>query len=276
MKGLQGVPRLPRHCCRYGWLRLGQTVPADGSERPFAGTPPPFAYAAKLERLLLGTQAYLLMQPRRLYIATLLAVSPALQVACESTSSSCFGGSTWISLPRGRRRLRDIRVGDEVQSFDVRSGRLEVRPVTRVFKHGPKTVGQLLSRAGAGPRGVTSNHPIFLETQGDFTPAGEMTHDHPSRKGLYWDNQDLRSIDLEAFRAGPEKHKLEVYNLSIADTETYFADGLLVHNKSPNPCEFSECPEDGFGGQATGGAPSGGQAGAAGSAGSAGEGGEAP
>jgi hypothetical protein len=231
----------------------------------------------------------LTMQPRRLYVATLLAVSPSLQMACESTSDSCFGGSTWISLARGRRRLRDVRVGDEVQSFDVRSGRMEVRPVLRVFRHGPKTVGQLLSRSGVGPRGVTSNHPIFIETQAEFTPAGEMTHDHPSRKGLCWDDRDLRSIELEPFRAGPERHRLEVYNLSIADTGTYFADGLLVHNKSPNPCEFSECPDDGFagsGGEGTGGAdasggqfigtggtPSGGQAGAAGSAGAAGEGG---
>lgn len=173
---------------------------------------------------------------------------------------------------------------------------MEVRPVTRVFRHGPRTVGQLLSRAGAGPRGVTSNHPIFIETRGDFAPAGEMTHDHPSRKGLYWDDQDLRSIDLEAFRAGPEKHKLEVYNLSIADTETYFADGLLVHNKSDDGCyDAADCWEGsggrGSGGrEATGGAfqlggassggrgseASGGDAGSAGAAGSAGEGGATP
>lgn len=190
------------------------------------------------------------MHSRHLSIGTLVLAASAAPPACWT---SCFGGSTWISLARGRRRLRDIRVGDEVRSFDVRSGRLEVRPVTHVFRHGPKTVGQLLSRSGAGPRGVTSNHPIFLESQGDFTPAGEMTHDHPSRKGLYWDDQDLRSIYLEAFRAGPEKHKLEVYNLSIADTETYFADGLLVHNKSYDGCyDAADCWE-GSGGQGTGG-----------------------
>lgn len=44
------------------------------------------------------------------------------------------------------------RSGNEVQTFDVKSGRLEVRPVTRVFRHQPRTVGQLPSRAGAGPR----------------------------------------------------------------------------------------------------------------------------
>src|SRR5690606_34137373 len=151
-------------------------------------------------------------------------------------------------------RLRDVRIGDEVQTFDVGSGRLEVRPVTRVFRHQPRTVGQLLSRAGAGPRSVTSNHPIFLEARGDFASAGELTDAHPSRKGLYWDDRELRTLELEAFRQGPAKHQLVVYNLSIADTETYFADGLLVHNKTypcTDDCGFDESGDSSTGGRAS-------------------------
>lgn len=48
------------------------------------------------------------MRLNPLSAATLLVASSALASGCLG---SCFGGSTWISLARGRRRLRDIRVG---------------------------------------------------------------------------------------------------------------------------------------------------------------------
>jgi hypothetical protein len=224
--------------------------------------------------------------------APLLVAIPTL--GAYACSSSCFGGATWISLGRGRKRLRDVQVGDVVQSFDVATGKLAQRPVMQVFRHERRSVGQLQSRAGAGPRSVTDNHPIFVEPLGDFSAAGELDARHTKRTGLYWDDQDLRAIELEAYRAAPLGHVLEVYNLSIEGTETYFADGLLVHNKSlpAPPCEETSagCPLPTGGAPGTGGNGSGGllvavggtlgsggtaTGGAAGSSGSAGEGGVA-
>jgi|GEM_PF-5924169 len=208
--------------------------------------------------------------------APLLLTVPALTgVACKVTETECFGGSTWISLRRGRKRLRDIRVGDVVQSFDVGTGRLSESPVVQVLRHERRAVGQLLSARGTGPRSVTGNHPIFVEPLGQFAAAGELDRQHVQRRGLYWDDHDLRAIELEPYRAAPLGHLLEVYNLTIEGTETYFADGLLVHNKScdPNVCGY----HPGTGGLGTGGAvggaggaPTGGEAGSSGAAGEGG------
>lgn len=230
--------------------------------------------------------------PRRLLVAPiLLATASALHVS--GCIGSCFGGATWISLRRGRKRLRDVQVGDVIQSFDVASGQLALRPVLRVFRHGRRPVGQLLSAAGVGPHEVTSNHPIFVEPTGVFEAAGELDGAHRQRRGLYWDDHDLRSIQLEPYRAAPDAPWLEVYNLSVAGTETYFADGLLVHNKTFDDCWDDSCYEpnggtagagagtgglvlgDDFVGSAGGTLANGGEGGAAGSAGAAGEGGVA-
>jgi len=230
-------------------------------------------------------------------------VLPALAVAtAQACGNSCFGGNTWISVERGRKRLRDVKVGDLVKTFDVRTGELTLRPVTRVFSHGPKPVGQLMSRTGAGPGGVTGNHPIFVEDLGDFAAAEDFQRGGQMQRGLYWDDRDLRAIELEPYRRGPNGHLLPVHNLSIAETETYFADGLLVHNKS-TPCDptVPGCVVVGSGGSGSGGSgsggaplgsggspigsggqvgsggtPSGGSAGAAGSAGEGGAAGGAP
>jgi len=229
-----------------------------------------------------------------IFTTALLAAAPLVVPACHY--SSCFVGSTWITLARGRKRLRDVREGDLVQSYDARAGRIEVRPVTRVFRHEPSPVGQLLSRSGAGPRGVTGNHPVFSALTGTFAPAAELAHGSATGKGLFWDERDLRTIELEPYRGGPHHHLAHVYNLSVAETETYFADGLLVHNKSDcDPTSPSCSPSAGGmggdasdhpgaggvavasgghagnGGHAGSGAPyTGGEAGSAGSAGSAG------
>jgi len=218
-------------------------------------------------------------------------VLPALVVAATQACGMCFTGGTWISLVRGRKRLRDVKVGDVVKTFDVRTGQLAERPVTRIFAHGPSPVGALTARAGAGPSGVTGNHPIFVEPVGTFAPAEDFDRHTRRRRGLHWDDRDLRSIELEPYRRGPSGHFLPVYNLSIAETETYFADGLLVHNKSTaDDCDDSSgypCTVTGGaggGGAGSGGTGSGGEAmasggassgGSAGAAGSAGEGGAA-
>lgn len=183
------------------------------------------------------------MPPRLLRAAApvLVAVPTLGAYACSTT---CFGGATWISLRRGRRRLRDVQVGDIVQSYDVVAGQMAEGAVVQVVRHERRGVGQLLSRGGAGPRSVTDNHLIFLEPSGEFAPAGELDARRNQRRGLYWDDADLRSIELEPYRAAPLGHLLEVYNLSIEHTETYFADGLLVHNGAPSGGAEMELPYD--------------------------------
>lgn len=169
---------------------------------------------------------------------------------------SCFGGGTWISLRRGRKRLRDIRVGDQVLSFEVKTGRMVEREVLHVFAHGPRPVGALRAEhraMSAGPSSITANHPVFDERAGEFVRADSL--DERSR-GLVWNGRTLRRLRLEARlpastgSTDSASHRVEeVFNFTVAETHIYVADGLVVHNKTYD----DEGRYGGLGGDGTGG-----------------------
>ena len=127
-----------------------------------------------------------------------------------------------------------------VLSYDLTSQQVVERLVTRHFTHTPRLTGGL-----ANLRGVTSNHPIFDAATGRFKPAGDFL----GGEVLLRLHGETTPVPLGAF-SYDEMAPQPVYNLSVEETQTYFADGVLVHNKSD--CDFCE-PITGTGGRAVGG-----------------------
>jgi hypothetical protein len=124
-----------------------------------------------------------------------------------------------------------------VLSFDVERGRVCEREVVRVFQHGPERVGRLSLGSGEGPRRITANHPVFIERTGEFWSADSLdeerlAHEATARGALFWTGERLERRVFSPFEKGEPTDVEELFNLQIAETETYFADGLLVHNKS--------------------------------------------
>ncbi len=140
----------------------------------------------------------------------------------------------------GLRPISELAVGDLVLSFDVARRRLVERKISRVFRHGPQKFGALL---GTSLTGVTPNHPVFDAGRGSFLEAGKLTHEW---EALLLAEGAIKTARGEGYRLSADAPE-PVFNLSIAETETYFAEGVLVHNKSydePQGCGIDDYTPD--------------------------------
>ncbi|NMC36121.1 hypothetical protein GYA49_03685, partial [Candidatus Beckwithbacteria bacterium] len=189
-------------------------------------------------------------------------------IVCEGEGSggSCFLPQTQILLPDGETKsIEDFKVGEEVMSQNSESGKVEVAKVTQVFRHEGDQVADeyLIVKTNNGKElKVTPNHPVFLKKISIFDTLfvknksnGEWREIGEAKVGdELWDVIDgwitISSIELV-------NKTVPVYNLEVANTHTYFAEGLLVHNKPPGSGSGGSCCEV-FGDPAICGQPCGG------------------
>jgi hypothetical protein len=157
----------------------------------------------------------------------------------------CLGKGTQIATPAGSIAIEELRVGDEVQGFDLETHQVVTERVIDLFVYERQAVGLL--RTALGPLHVTPTHPIYDAARRKFVPAGDLDASFDSFElASSW---SIAPVTLGAFQPLPEAET--VYNLTVANVHTYFAQGLLVHNKSrcgypgdpPDcPCSPGECP----------------------------------
>ena len=130
---------------------------------------------------------------------------------------TCFTGDTLITLADGSgRRIADMQVGDIVRTQHG------VGTVAKVFEHEATQYRRLMF--GPSVLDVTDEHPLF----------------HPETER--WVAAKLFQIGDTAQRVdGPTTLTeiagvvgvVPVYNLHVEPDETYYANGILVHNKTP-------------------------------------------
>lgn len=165
------------------------------------------------------------MKSRLLLASSGLLVAALAPQAC----SSCFGAATRVKTRRGLRRIDSLSVGDEVVSW-TRDGGLCSQPILRIYRHAPQEVFQL----GDSPLSrVTANHPIFRASNNDFVRADELMENDEL---LEMSDSGVRTRVVNGAELPPVNVE-PVFNLQVAQTETYFAEGILVHNKTDAYCQ---------------------------------------
>ena len=214
-----------------------------------------------------------------------LAASVSLLAGC--TEEACFGPGTRIDTPSGSIPIEQVRPGDEVWSYDLTSGRRMVATVVKTFIHHGKHVRTLSLEDGRALR-TTDEHPFYLADENRFVPASELAAGTALlvRSGASFERRAVQSLGAY------ELTETTVYNLEVACFHNYFAEGVLVHNKTP-PClpdrdddgvcyyydcddndpNVGYCPVDAGMGGSGGAAGSGGSGATGGSAGDGGSGG---
>jgi hypothetical protein len=148
----------------------------------------------------------------------------------NSVMFNCFEAATPVRLADGsERRIADIAIGDAVLSYNEQLQRLQTCLVSAVHQAAPALMLRL-QLENAPPVQVTPAHK--LRTPHGWMPAGDL------RPGdILWIASSAAGVPAvagarlasvtAAAPAGP------VYDLSVTGTHTYFAGGILAHNKLP-------------------------------------------
>ncbi|GEM_PF-4810624 len=155
---------------------------------------------------------------REISIQTQTSANPGtgLKIYAGSANQS-FAGETKINTLLGLIEIKDLRIGDKVLSYNPDSKKYTEAEVRKIFSHQAESY-YLLN----GYLKVTAKHPFY--TQAGWKKVKELTGTDMLFTINGWQKLDSKKLINE---------KLFVYNLQVDQPNTYFAEGILVHNKAP-------------------------------------------
>jgi hypothetical protein len=145
--------------------------------------------------------------------------SCSVAVVCGG-QPGCFLAGTLVNTRDGLTSIEELGVGDEVLSFDERRGEVVYARIVSTFKSVQYSYFVI-----NGTIEVTAGHP--------FRTNGAWVSSEDIRVGdELWDERDelIRVQSIETVNRG-----VRVYNIEVEGTNTFFIDGVLVHNKTPDP-----------------------------------------
>lgn len=151
----------------------------------------------------------------------------------------CFTAGTKISTPSGLKNIEDVAVGDAVWSFDTATEKLVEGKVTRLFRKKDYPNG-IVTLADGRDIHATPDHPFFRQRS-----QSVVASTYPE------ETSNLEVVFAEELAAGDVVYVLEdgkvegksvagtqfgadpttVYNFTVDATHSYFAEGVLVHNR---------------------------------------------
>ncbi len=150
---------------------------------------------------------------------------------------SCFAGGTRVATPQGDVAIEALRVGDAVLAYDLEREEVVVSRVTAVFVHDNRRTGALRFDLGEATRSegkelgslrATAEHPVFVPATRSWVPAGTVQ----SGTELLVRDGKRTSRAVSAGFDETDTRVETVYDITVDHQHNFFADGVLVHNKS--------------------------------------------
>lgn len=141
--------------------------------------------------------------------------------------SACLRSGTLVMTDHGATVIDRLRPGDLVVSYDHSIDRLVTSRVQRVLGHRMRWT----SRIGfnGSELGVTNDHRIYSVARSEYVLAEDLNErdvfmSFDGQVGAGLKHTSFESVSIEGLR--------EVYELDVEYPHNYFANGILVHNKS--------------------------------------------
>jgi hypothetical protein len=161
----------------------------------------------------------------------LISAAFGLSALVDGCVGGCFVAGTLVDTPDGPRPIDALKRGDVVWAWSEGEGARVERRIEAVHR----TLGQVVCRVEVGDRvieGVTPEHPFFHVDAGEFVALRDLPTD-----ALLWALVDGEPRPTRISGLQITEHLepcVMVYNLTVEGPEhTYFAEGVLVHNKAP-------------------------------------------
>ncbi|RLF79956.1 hypothetical protein DRN38_04820, partial [Thermococci archaeon] len=146
----------------------------------------------------------------------------------ETDTSTCFPVGTRIVMADGSyKNIEDIAISDKLLSFDICNNTLVVGIVTKIYKHFPdESRGYYIFSTEDGEQlRATPEHVLFVNKR--WMPAYKVKISD-SLKTVNGGETKVYSIQYVS-------EKTWAYNLEVQPFNTFFAEGILVHNaKAPS------------------------------------------
>ena len=138
---------------------------------------------------------------------------------------ACFTGQTNICLSdHSLRPISQLKVGDSLLSFNPDENEFETTKVTRIISKPAMPCLKIWVDAFDGPIEATSEHPFYAE--GEWVRAAELKPKMALKQVI---NGEMYSTAVSKVTHCSGKKR--VFNITVSGCHTYFANGVLVHNK---------------------------------------------
>ncbi|MFC1750477.1 polymorphic toxin-type HINT domain-containing protein, partial [Pseudomonadota bacterium] len=143
--------------------------------------------------------------------------------ADAALGDNCFVSGTQVWTEQGMRPIEEIKEGDQVWSWDERSGETTLQPVLQAFKNTTRDI--ILLHIGTETIATTPEHPMWVEDQG-WVLAGEL------KNGDY-----VRTYSgMEPVTVERQETVIDIptYNIDVAGGDTFYVSNMfmLTHNSS--------------------------------------------
>ena len=159
-----------------------------------------------------------------------------------SSDPQCFIAGTQVTLKNGlTKKIEDMKVGDEVLTYDELRKSLNSSPVINVIHHDSR-LNSLFTFSFSDGKEVTSNdiHPFYVVEINGYLKAHEIYQRWIFNQQTSVLTEDGKIVGVH--HIGLEKKNVKLYNIHVRspyDTKVkegdfnhnYFANGILVHNR---------------------------------------------
>lgn len=157
-----------------------------------------------------------------------LLMLPALHscgIYALADGAGCVVKGTLISTPQGDVAIDTLTPGREVLSWDEAEHKVVVGIVEELVVRDQASPGTLTLSDGTS-LGITSDHPVYVETVGAWVPVGSLKPG--DRVSLYRPNS--KSVEIAEVSGFLLNLPVQVtYNLKVRHYENSFAAGVLAH-----------------------------------------------
>jgi len=145
---------------------------------------------------------------------------------------ACFTGETLIHTKDGLKQIKDINIGDEVFSYNQRTGDITIRKVLALFEEEVNEILEISTTDGIIR--TTRNHPFFVN--GSFKDAEQIS----VGEYLFTHNEEY----LEIISLNYIVTNIKVYNFEVLEDHCYYVGikGVLVLNACYKKVFFDAFP----------------------------------